>query len=89
MSEPRAGAWMTARPAAVGRWVSRLRGAELPADVTVQWLAVYAALFLPARAARRHALLITLGCLARADDHLYEAKAARRASLVGVSSALA
>jgi diguanylate cyclase (GGDEF)-like protein len=34
MSEARAGAWIAGRPAAAVRWVGRLRGAELPNEVT-------------------------------------------------------
>lgn len=152
MSDARAAAWVTGRPAAAFRWVGRLRGAELPNELTAmiviaaagaggllmvsflpisdrqpsgvlrvltgcsaliavalftfgprlsraglhagigafigvvtvlsasantlagfisaarpfQWLAVYAALFLSAREARRHALGITAGCFAGA-----------------------
>jgi diguanylate cyclase (GGDEF)-like protein len=35
MSESRSGGWMTGRPVAIGRWASRLRGAELSPEVTV------------------------------------------------------
>jgi len=34
MTEVRAGTWTAANPAAVLRWISRLRGAELPAELT-------------------------------------------------------
>jgi diguanylate cyclase (GGDEF)-like protein len=34
MSDVRAGGWITGRPAAAVRWVGRLRGAELPNEVT-------------------------------------------------------
>jgi diguanylate cyclase (GGDEF)-like protein len=34
MSEARAGAWVAGRPAAAFRWVGRLRGAELPNELT-------------------------------------------------------
>jgi diguanylate cyclase (GGDEF)-like protein len=34
MSDARAGAWIAGRPAAAVRWVGRLRGAELPNEVT-------------------------------------------------------
>src|SRR4051794_32889027 len=34
MSEARPGAWFAGRPAAATRWVGRLRGAELPNEVT-------------------------------------------------------
>ena len=152
MSEARAGAWVAGRPVAAFRWVGRLRGAELPNELTAmivisavatgglllvsflpisdrqpsdvlrvlsactaliavslfaagprlpraglhagivaflgamtvmgasantlagfisaarpfQWMAVYAALFLTAHEARRHALAITAGCFAAA-----------------------
>jgi diguanylate cyclase (GGDEF)-like protein len=152
MSEARAGAWVAGRPVAAFRWVGRLRGAELPNELTAmiviallatvgmllvsflpisdrqpsgvlralaacsaliavalfaagprlpraglhagigafigvvavlsasantlagyisaarpfQWMAIYTALFLTAREARRHALAITAGCFAGA-----------------------
>jgi hypothetical protein len=34
MSDARAGAWVAGRPAAAIRWVARLRGAELPNELT-------------------------------------------------------